>query len=102
MSQATFSLPEFSPSSRGGVLALGNFDGVHRGHQAVIKAALEKACNLGATARVVGDITHASLKVDAGAYVQGVFTRLPADTTPVGVGMDKALPAPGGMAAIAR
>jgi cytoskeletal protein CcmA (bactofilin family) len=60
-----------------------------------------QAVELGPTARVVGDITHASLKVDAGAYVQGVFTRLPADTS-TGVGADKALPAPGGMAAIAR
>lgn len=59
-----------------------------------------QAVELGATARVVGDITHASLKVDAGAYVQGVFTRLPADTS--GSGSEKALPAPGGMAAIAR
>jgi len=58
---------------------------------------------LGATARIVGDITHASLRVDAGAYVQGVFTRLPADTSPVpGQGAEKALPAPGSVAAIAR
>ncbi len=28
---------------KGGVLALGNFDGVHRGHQALIKAALDSA-----------------------------------------------------------
>ncbi len=58
---------------------------------------------LGATARVVGDITHASLKVDAGAYVQGVFTRLPADTTIItGSTVEKALPAPANVAAIAR
>jgi cytoskeletal protein CcmA (bactofilin family) len=58
---------------------------------------------LGATARVVGDITHASLRVDAGAYVQGVFTRLPADTSPMGgQGNEKALPSPANMAAIAR
>jgi len=57
---------------------------------------------LGATARVVGDITHASLRVDAGAYVQGVFTRLPADTSPLGnQGSEKALPSPGNVAAIA-
>ena len=31
----------------GGVLALGNFDGVHRGHQAVVKAALDQAARLG-------------------------------------------------------
>ena len=50
---------------------------------------------LGATARVVGDITHSSLRVEAGAYVQGVFTRLPADTASfAGSGAEKALPAP--------
>jgi riboflavin kinase / FMN adenylyltransferase len=38
---------------KGGVFALGNFDGVHRGHQAVIKAALEKAGNINAPARVL-------------------------------------------------
>jgi cytoskeletal protein CcmA (bactofilin family) len=58
---------------------------------------------LGATARVVGDITHASLKVEAGAYVQGVFTRLPADGTALtGPGAEKALPAPGAVAEFAR
>jgi riboflavin kinase / FMN adenylyltransferase len=31
----------------GAVLAMGNFDGVHRGHQAVIAAALDRAHNLG-------------------------------------------------------
>lgn len=30
---------EFPPDCRGGAVALGNFDGVHRGHQAVIAAA---------------------------------------------------------------
>jgi cytoskeletal protein CcmA (bactofilin family) len=58
---------------------------------------------LGATARVVGDITHASLRVDAGAYVQGVFTRLPADTSPIpGQNAEKALPSPANVTAIAR
>lgn len=32
-----------TPPSRGGVLALGNFDGVHRGHQAVIKTTIDYA-----------------------------------------------------------
>jgi riboflavin kinase/FMN adenylyltransferase len=47
---------EFPPSAaalRGGVFALGNFDGVHRGHQAVIEAAIEKARELSVPARVL-------------------------------------------------
>jgi len=42
-----------SKSAKGGVFALGNFDGVHRGHQAVIQAALEKARGMGVPARVL-------------------------------------------------
>lgn len=38
---------------RGGVLALGNFDGVHRGHQAVVRAAIEKARGQGKPALVL-------------------------------------------------
>ena len=38
---------------KGGVFALGNFDGVHRGHQAVISAAVEKARALHVHARVL-------------------------------------------------
>jgi riboflavin kinase / FMN adenylyltransferase len=41
------------PSARGAVLAIGNFDGVHRGHQALIKAAVEEARRLGAPAGVL-------------------------------------------------
>lgn len=40
-------------SDTGGVLALGNFDGVHRGHQAVIKAAVERARALSVPACVI-------------------------------------------------
>src|SRR3954463_7243038 len=36
---------------RGAVVAMGNFDGVHLGHRAVIKAALEMAHSLGRPAR---------------------------------------------------
>jgi len=35
-------LEDFPESLRGGVLAIGNFDGVHRGHQTVLNAALER------------------------------------------------------------
>lgn len=38
-------LKDFPPDLRGGVVAIGNFDGVHRGHQAV----LERACTIAAT-----------------------------------------------------
>lgn len=38
---------------RGGVVAIGNFDGVHRGHQAVLNRALERAEALGVPALVL-------------------------------------------------
>ncbi|WP_159946764.1 bifunctional riboflavin kinase/FAD synthetase [Rhizobium sp. 18065] len=38
---------------RGGVIAIGNFDGVHRGHQAVLSRALERAEALGVPALVL-------------------------------------------------
>lgn len=38
---------------RGAVLAMGNFDGVHRGHQAVIAAAIARARDLGQPAGVL-------------------------------------------------
>src|SRR5580704_4559241 len=40
-------------SLRGAVVAIGNFDGVHRGHRAVISAALERARELGKKAAVL-------------------------------------------------
>jgi riboflavin kinase/FMN adenylyltransferase len=41
------------PEVRGGVVAIGNFDGVHRGHQAVLERALEEAGRRAAPALVL-------------------------------------------------
>jgi riboflavin kinase / FMN adenylyltransferase len=41
------------PAARGAVLAIGNFDGVHRGHQALLRVAREEAARLGAPAGVI-------------------------------------------------
>ena len=38
---------------RGGVVAIGNFDGVHRGHQAVLQQALDEARRRGVPALVL-------------------------------------------------
>jgi riboflavin kinase/FMN adenylyltransferase len=51
VSLSAASLPE--PAMKGGVFALGNFDGVHRGHQAVVKIAAEKASGMGVPVRVL-------------------------------------------------
>jgi cytoskeletal protein CcmA (bactofilin family) len=39
-----------------------------------------KAVELAKTARIVGDITHDTLAVEAGAYVEGRFNRLQSET----------------------
>jgi riboflavin kinase/FMN adenylyltransferase len=43
---------------RGGVVAIGNFDGVHRGHQAVLDKALDEARRLGVPALVLTFVPH--------------------------------------------
>lgn len=45
--------PVIEPQLKGGVFALGNFDGVHRGHQAVVRIAREKANGMGVPVRVL-------------------------------------------------
>lgn len=52
--------PTLPPALRGGVLALGNFDGVHAGHQAVIAAAVAHARASGAPALVATFDPHPS------------------------------------------
>jgi riboflavin kinase/FMN adenylyltransferase len=45
----------------GAVVAIGNFDGVHRGHRAVIGAALKRACKLGRKAAALTFAPHPRL-----------------------------------------
>ncbi len=51
MPQLAAKLPE--PDLKGGVFALGNFDGVHQGHQSVVKIARDKARGLGVPVRIL-------------------------------------------------
>ena len=40
----------YGPTGRGSVLAIGNFDGIHLGHQAILKRAVDRATETGAVA----------------------------------------------------
>ena len=59
MPAKTFSVVrDFAPAEalRGAAVAIGNFDGVHRGHKAVIMAALSRARSLGKPAAAHQDV----------------------------------------------
>jgi riboflavin kinase/FMN adenylyltransferase len=52
---AVFTAPEewrefYEPTGRGSVLAIGNFDGIHLGHQAILQEATDRAAKNGAAA----------------------------------------------------
>jgi len=49
---------DLAPTQRGAAVALGNFDGVHRGHQAVLEAAKAAARRLGVASGVVSFDPH--------------------------------------------
>ncbi len=53
MAQTLTDALTYHPVPQGGVLALGNFDGVHRGHVAVVAAATTKARALGLSAHAL-------------------------------------------------
>ena len=44
---------DLPPEARGGVVAIGNFDGVHRGHRAILERARARAARLGTHASVL-------------------------------------------------
>jgi riboflavin kinase/FMN adenylyltransferase len=51
-------LDAFPPELRGGVVAVGNFDGVHRGHAALLARARDEAARLGVPALVLSFEPH--------------------------------------------
>lgn len=53
------SLYNMTPQQQGGIITIGNFDGVHLGHQALVKTVVEKARSLGVPSMVVTFEPHA-------------------------------------------
>jgi riboflavin kinase / FMN adenylyltransferase len=58
---------------RGAVVAIGNFDGVHRGHKAVISAAQKRAMELGRPAAVLTFEPHPRLRLLAATGLDGAI-----------------------------
>src|SRR4051794_4366622 len=56
------------------VMTIGNFDGVHRGHQEIIKLAISKARARGGTAVAYTFRPHPQVALRPGAYVQLLST----------------------------
>lgn len=52
------SLPKLSPSQRKVAVTLGNFDGLHRGHQALLQSTAAKALALGTTPAAISFTPH--------------------------------------------
>ena len=63
----------FNPTDKQYAIALGNFDGIHFGHQQVIKTAIQKAKEIGCTSAVVTFMPHPS-KVIIGNNFQEILS----------------------------
>ena len=63
MPRILYSLKDFPAELRGGAVAIGNFDGVHRGHASLVNALTEqaKSANIGAVDRVHVSIRRRSV-----------------------------------------
>ena len=62
---------DLRPEDRGAALAMGNFDGVHRGHQRVIALAARAAGELGVPLGVITLDPHPRVHFRAGLYISG-------------------------------
>ncbi len=70
------SLRNLAPSARGGVVTIGNFDGVHLGHQALLRETVAKAGELGVPALVMTFEPHPFEFFNDGKQAVARLTRL--------------------------